>query len=135
MGAVAACFEIGDGNVTQDEWVAYWSRIVEESGWETVDQQLSGLVKQLDDGILRPANDDDAIQVLRTVAVYFKGVPSLMDKTLEAMDALDAMDRTKVAGLSSQFEKQVLILEEAARKRDSSQVDACRAAGRCRTVA
>lgn len=95
---------------------------------QTTQTRLVELSRQFVDGELRDS-DDDAIFVLRTATVNFKGAPALMDKTAAAMPLLDASQQAKAAQLSAAFAGEISALEAACRERDSGkQLDASKRA-------
>lgn len=80
--------------------------------------RMGELAQKLSSGELKGSNEEDAIVVLRSVAIYgFKGTAAQMTSTVSAMPLVEAPG--ELERLASRFDEQVELLQKASRARDA----------------
>ena len=68
--------------------------------------KVDDLTGQLQRGELKTA-DDDALVVLQTATIYFKGIAATMDKATAEMKLLDAAEQERAAALTASFRQEL----------------------------
>jgi len=84
-------------------------------------KDLEELAAKLKKGELKGERDDDAIVVLRTIAIQFSGTAKLMKKTAAAMPLLDASAASMALLLAARLADELRNIEEAARARKAAE--------------
>ena len=94
--------------------------------------RIDELIGQLKRGELK--TEEDAIVVLKTATIYFKGIAATMDKATTGMPLLDTTERDSAAGLTASFRQALEALFDGCRQKSpaAQQVAAEKAGGALR---